>query len=439
MPSVNDIEQWLVAGDVSRAREACLSLLAQHPADPSLLTLLALCEDASGQPKQALDQLQAICTDHPDQSRALFHWGRLAMAHGQPDQARQALSKAIELEPNHAASRHLLARLAYRSGQVDEAIEGFKTALMADRGYLPALCDLALAFTDVGDTQAALEAATKALKSDKTLPAGHLAMGTVLLAEGELVQAKQHFTQATDLDPDSTQGLVMLAKSHQQCREHREALAALDRLSGADKERLDARRIRALSLVQLGQTRAAQALLEGIVSQAPDVDGVLQLMDLYLHHNSEQALDGLRRQLLDQGAAMAELSELVGAVYCATQADRAHALELFQGLADSPVEAIAIRASLWRARLLLEMGQPSEMILALQHLDEVASPHPMVRLQMAQLAKQAGDVAFAGACLDQALAVEPLPDHLRAELIALHDQLNASPETESNQPPSQRS
>ncbi len=423
MSSLQQIEQALAVGDVASAEDDCLALLAGDPNNPDLIALLALCDEARNQPDRALARLERIRLEHPDNPRAHFHAGRLLLTQGALGEAEEALLVAVTLAPNHVPSRHLLGRIAFRDGRMELAIERFKTALKADASYLPAHCDLALALTECGDLNAALEAASQAVKLDDTVAEAHLAMGAVLLAQADWERARTHLVKATDLDPDSTQGLLMLAKVHQMGHEHDQALAALDRLSGTDKARLDARHARALSLSQLGETRLAQALWEEMVAELPQVDSVVQLVDVCLHHNDIEALERVQRQLHSSETAAPELEGFVDAVCRAMGDGRLAALENFQDLAVATSDPIALRAALWLARLWLERNDPAQALSVLSRLQARHSPSPVVHLQMAQLAKQAGDVEFALGCLDQALSFGPLPGSLEKEIRALHARL----------------
>ncbi|MDR9453972.1 MAG: tetratricopeptide repeat protein [Wenzhouxiangella sp.] len=423
MSSLHQIEQALAVGDVASAEDDCLALLAGEPNNPDLIALLALCDEARNQPDRALARLERIRLEHPDNPRAHFHAGRLLLAQGALGEAEEALLVAVTLAPNHAPSRHLLGRIAFRGGRPDVAIERFKTALKADARYLPAHCDLALALIDCGDPDAALDAASQAVKLDGTVAEAHLAMGAVWLAQADWEPARTHLVKATDLDPDSTQGLLMLAKAHQMSHEHDQALATLDRLSGTDKARLDARHARALSLLQLGQTRLAQALWEEMVAELPQVDSVVQLVDVCLHHNDVEALERVQRQLHQSETVPPELEGFVDAVCRAMGDDRPEALENFQDLSVATSDPVALRAALWVATLWLERNDSAQALSALGRLQARHSPPPAVGLQMAQMAAQAGDVDFALGCLDQALSFESLPGSLEKEIRVLHARL----------------
>ena len=425
MSSITQIEQSLSTGSVARAEQQCLACLATDPENPELLTLLALCEEANNLTEQAVARLQNVCRRYPESARAHFHAGRLALARGELQAAETALSKVVSLEPNHAPSRHLLARMALQSGRLKAAIEGCKTALKADPGYLPAHCDLALAYLEAERLADAMDAATHALKLSRDSAEAHLVMGSVLLAQNEPLKAGEHLTRATDLDPDSSQGLLLLAKSYQRMHQHLQALTALDRLSGVDKQRVEARKARAVSLTQLGQTRLAQELWEGVVGQVLDVDAVLQLMEIHIHHQDTEALSALHKRLSDHDQTESDLTRLVAAVHCAMDHQSAVAGPMFQALLDSPMDSVALRAALWSARLYLADNEPQKAIVALQQVSEACFAQPGVSLQIAQLAEQAGDVGFSLQCVERALALNFLPEDLENALTAQRDRLQS--------------
>jgi len=421
--SIHQIERSLAKGDALTAERDCLALLADEPNHPDLITLLALCEESRQQPDQALARLERVCLSHPDHARAHFHKGRLLMAQGAFDQAEKALAKVVLLEPNHAPSRHLLGRIALRQRRLDDAVDHLKTTLKADDRYSPAHCDLALALLEQGDVQGALESAGQALTLEGGVAEAHLAMGAVKLSQGHWEHARDHLIQATDLDPDSAQGLLMLAKAYQLGQHHRQALTALDRLSGTDKQRPQARHARAISLAQLDQPDLARELWEALVSERPHVEAALHLVELYLRISDRQALAKLQNQVHQYEDEVPHLKRYLDAVCDALDGRLSHAMETFEDLVKISSESISIRAGLWRAELLLDSHESKQAVLALQQLLERHSPPPAVSLQMAEMAQRAGDSAFAVGCLDEALSLEGLPDTLRHKLSALRTEL----------------
>ncbi len=400
---VTQIEEWLVAEDHQRASQACLDLLAEHPGDPDLLTLLALSEELAGQTKQAVARLRSVTEQHPEHVRSLFHLGRLLAKAKESDAARQAFNASIALSPNHAPSRTLLARLDYQDGDTAAALEGLRVALRADADYVPALCDLAILLVEMGSIEQAHAHASQAVKLAPDEGSAQLAMGIVFEAQGHMGFAEQCLVNATDLEPSSVQGLMALSRVYQQIGEHKKALAALDRLSDDEKSQPAARYARAFSLMRLGQLAPARALYESLVAETPDLKTALQLVDLYIQQNDHQALVDLSHDIdrtvpSGQMAGQfidARLSEFAGRLD--------EAIEHLKALDASERFEFEVRVQLLLARLYLKKGEPQAVLESLSALAEHNTLHYRVRWEMAQLAEQAGDQAFALKMIDAVL------------------------------------
>ncbi len=400
---VTQIEEWLVAEDHQRASAACLDLLAEHPGDPDLLTLLALSEELAGQSAQAIVRLQSISQSHPEHVRSLFHLGRLHAQAENVGPAREAFNASIALSPNHAPSRTLLARLDYQQGHLPAALEGLRVALRADAEYVPALCDLAILLVEMGALEEAHVHATQAVKLAPDEGSAQLAMGLVFEAQGHMGFAEQCLVNATDRDPSSMQGLMALSRVYQQKGEHDKAITTLDRLSDEQKAQPAARYARAFSLARLGQLAPARALYESLVHEQPDLKTALQLIDLYIQQNDHQALVDLSKNL-DRSHSEAEMAgKFLDARLAEFAGKLDEAIAHLRSLLDAERFEFQVRVRLLLARLYLKKGEPQTILETLATLAEHDALHYRVRWEMAQLAEQAGGHDFALQMIDAVL------------------------------------
>ncbi len=406
--TISQIESWLVEGDHAQAKEGCLDLLAEHPNDPDLGTLLAVAEELGGELDAALERLELVANHHPEHVRTLFHLARLKHQKGDDARAMDLIDQCIALSPNHAPSRALLARLEHRAGRVDRAIDALKVALKADAEYLPALCDLAVLLVEVGELEQADQYARQAVKIDPDEAGAQLALGVVLEAQGHLSFAEQCLTNATETDPNAYQGLMALARIYQKQQRHQEALATLDRLSESQKATYSAQFARAFSLVRLGQLAPARAVYEQIMTDRPDGKTLLQLMDLYIQLNDHQALVDLSSTVDRSESGVDEAAQFLDARLAEFQGNFDEALKILEAITDTTRKELLIRVRLVMARIALKKGEPDVALVSLKALAEHALLAHPVRWEMAQLAEAAGDRALALRMVDAVLADESL-------------------------------
>lgn len=402
--SVTQIEEWVVLGQFQQATDACLDLLAEHPADPDLRALLGLCEEGLGHRSQAIERLEQILISDPEHVRTLFHLGRIRLADGQLDLAEESLRTVVALAPNHAPTRHQLARLDHQRGQIDQAIEGLRIALRADPDYIPALCDLAVLLIETGEIEQAHQHASQAVKINANEAGVQLAMGLVFEAQNHLSFAEQCLVNATNQDPNSYQGLMALARVYQAQGKHETALRTLDRLSEGNKAQLAARYARAFSLARLGQLGLSKSLFEGIIAEQADAKSALQLMDLYIQTNDAQGLIALAEQLDRTGPGLAWVGAFIDARLAEFSGKPDEAIQVLEALVDTEVIDHQIRARLLLARLNLKNAHANSCVEQLTKLAGLSSLHHRVRWEIAQLAEQAGDQEFALRMIDAVLA-----------------------------------
>ncbi len=88
-------------GDAAGCKSLLLQLLAHSPGDREAQRLLADLYLAEEKPAEALQQLQALVKQHPDDAQAHHSLGLLLESLGHTDQAIEHFELAVELEPKN--------------------------------------------------------------------------------------------------------------------------------------------------------------------------------------------------------------------------------------------------------------------------------------------------------------------------------------------------
>lgn len=232
------------------------------------------------------------------------------------------------------------------------------------------------AFT-AGNLKAAQAAFARVVHMVPTVAAGHAALGSVLLAEGDLRGAARELEEAHRLDPHERQATVNLALVRSQLGEAAAAVALFRSLPGGGEALTPTEALAfATALAQTGQTAEAQTALQGAMSADAGASGAEQA-SLWNASGTLQAQAGqfadavesfLRAIALDGTLASAH-AHLGSALLRQGVADRA--LAEFQKAVALGDSSLPTQTELGRA--LVANGQEAEAVAVLR---KAVAAHP---------------------------------------------------------------
>lgn len=133
---------------------------------------------------------------------------RLQQAHdylrfGDLRQATRLLEYALEWHPREAEVYNKLAAVHSMAGRDDQAQASLERALLIDPLDCPTLSNLASLYLKIGRLPEGLSHAERGIAQCPAVAALHLTRGRILLAQGQLGEARRALRQAALLDPNS--------------------------------------------------------------------------------------------------------------------------------------------------------------------------------------------------------------------------------------------
>jgi len=199
---------WRDAQPVSCVLEACDAAVDAAPDDPWLRAKAAQACLAGGDLTGAADHLRQLLSIAPNDPRAHWYSGRLALARWRMDQDEQALAQAdrhfriyMDLLERRFTSVKNVVEAYSRAGLPGQAEILCRQAL-ADRPEDTSLLNLlATTLLDRRQIAGARRAAQRTVDIDPTSAAGWNTLGLAFLAQGQPAEAVRCFLKATELDP----------------------------------------------------------------------------------------------------------------------------------------------------------------------------------------------------------------------------------------------
>jgi tetratricopeptide (TPR) repeat protein len=180
-------------GELAEAERLLRRALQLAPADIGARNALALLLLRLERPGEALVELDALLSAHPELAYVHASRGNALIASGQVSQAQASFRRALELDPRQGVAHAGLAHIASRRGSYREARVFGERALAQLPGFPDAEMSVARAELGLGEPPAA-EARTRRLLQGGRLSALEAAYAQGLL--GDILDAQGHYDAA---------------------------------------------------------------------------------------------------------------------------------------------------------------------------------------------------------------------------------------------------
>lgn len=195
----------------NRFEAASTSLARAHelrPDNRDITLSLARSLLRSGREGQASTTLQTALTRYPDDAELWQELGRIEKSRGEMTAASQALERSMDADAENrngvaAGSAILLASLQLELGNTEAALEAANRAVGWDRSDAVAWTVLGQAQLAADQTAQAIASLGRAAELDPDSLVRQLELGNTLLANNQLPQAEAAYLRALTLDPNS--------------------------------------------------------------------------------------------------------------------------------------------------------------------------------------------------------------------------------------------
>ena len=215
---------------------------------------------AQGELAAALDILQRLRAETPDDAGIAFELGLALDAAGRLDDADDALAAAVSLDATSSDARRALASVLDRLGRLDEAVFQLRRARTAAPGDARVARELGTALLRKGLPAKARVAFEDALGLAPVDPRAHYGLGLAHEGERDLAAAIAAYRRAIDRDAGFADARLTLADTLAQLGEHEAAIAELDALLALDRANERAAANREALQGALAEMRAARLL-----------------------------------------------------------------------------------------------------------------------------------------------------------------------------------
>ena len=157
---------------------------------------------SSGNISEALDAVQTLISQHPNESLLYNISGVCFKATGQLEMAIKCFEEAVKLKPNFADANYNLGLTLQDLNQLDAAIESYQATLDLQKSYFKAHNNLGIIYKELGQMGDAVKSYKKAIDLQPNFAEAHNNLGTTLQEMGQLDEAANCYERALDIQPD---------------------------------------------------------------------------------------------------------------------------------------------------------------------------------------------------------------------------------------------
>ena len=210
-------------GQIQEALDSVETLTKDYPNEPLLYNISGVCYKAIGQLDAAVKSFKQALSIKPDYTEVNYNLGLTLQELGQLDAAVKCYERAISVNPDHAEAHNNLGVTLKELGQVDAAVKSYEKAIAIKPDYTEAHSNLGnafkalgLAFMELGQVDDAVKFYEKALAIKPDSAEAYRNNGNVLFSLKRPDEALASYESAIALNPDLDWmfGALLFTKKH---------------------------------------------------------------------------------------------------------------------------------------------------------------------------------------------------------------------------------
>jgi len=199
---IDSIIELFSSGHISEALNTVQTLISQHPNEALLHNISGVCYKATGQLELAAQSFKRAVAIKSDFADAHYNLGLTLQELNQLDDAVKCYEKALTIKPDYAEAFNNLGVTLKDLDQLDEAVKCYEKALIINPDYPEAHNNLGNALKNLGRASRAAECFERMLTIEPDYAEGHNNLGITLMVLGQPNAAVKSYMKALAIEPD---------------------------------------------------------------------------------------------------------------------------------------------------------------------------------------------------------------------------------------------
>ena len=216
-------------GEIAKVLEVSEQLLREIPDSLSLLNVVCLANEKSGNFNAAVDNYKQILKIVPNSPEAYNNMGNALKDQGKLEEAIAAYNKTLSIKPDYAEAYYNMGNALKEQGKLEEAIEAYNKALAIKPDFSEAHYNMGIVLAGQGKPEEAIEAYNKALAVKPDYAEAHYNMGIALADQGKQEEAIEAYNKALAIKPDYAEAHYNMGNALKDQDKLDEAIAAYNK------------------------------------------------------------------------------------------------------------------------------------------------------------------------------------------------------------------
>ena len=227
--SVERLLKLIDQGELAKVLEISKKLLKEKPNSLSLLNVVSLANEKSGNFEAAVKNYKQVLKIAPDNAEAYNNMGNALKDQGKLEEAIEAYHKSLAIEPDNAEAHYNMGIALKEQGKLEEAIAAYTTALAIKPDYIEAYNNMGGTLQKQGKLEKAIKAYNKALAIKPDYTEAYSNMGVALKDQGKLEESIGAFNKALAIKPDYAEAYNNMGNTLKEQGKMEEAIEACNK------------------------------------------------------------------------------------------------------------------------------------------------------------------------------------------------------------------
>ena len=191
-------------GQIQEALETVEVLIKDYPDEAILFNISGACYKANGQLEEAIKSFEKAISIKPDYAEAHYNLGVILRETGQIDAAMKSYEKALESKHEYPNAHNNLGNIFLELNQLDSALDHFEWAVAFNPNYAEAHNNLGATLQQINHDDMAVNSFEKAIAIKPNYAKAHNNLGITLQKLGKIDAAVNSYEKAIAIKPNYT-------------------------------------------------------------------------------------------------------------------------------------------------------------------------------------------------------------------------------------------
>ena len=313
---INSIIELYSSGNIIDALDNVQNLISQYPDESLLHNISGVCRQETGELEMAVQSFESALEIKSDFADAHYNLGLTFQKLNQLDAAIKSYKDTLSIEPNYIKVHNNLGAIYLELGQMDNAIKSYDNVLIIQPDNAEAHHNLGNALNELGKLDDAIKSYEQALSIQPSYFEVHNNLGSIYYELGQRDQAINSYKQALSINPDSADALNNMGIVYQTLDQFNEAASFYKKAISINPEHPEALNNLGNILKEFGQFDEAIDFYKKALTVNPKFDEAHYNLGIALYKlgKTDKAIDTFK-QVLTHNPNFADARNFLGTLF----------------------------------------------------------------------------------------------------------------------------